>query len=171
MFETATRHAMEFVEANIAFAEPIVFLLGFGESIVFVSLFIPSTILFLGIGGVHSAAGGEFLPMWIAASTGAFLGDLASFAVGRHFRNDVHRIWPLSKNRRWIAFARRYVKHWGMSGIVVSKFTGMLRPIVPVMAGSLRMTWPRFLIASAISCLIWSGAFLGPGYGIMWFLS
>ena len=57
-----------------------------------------------------------------------------------------------------------------MLGVVGSKFLGMMRPFVPVVAGATGMRWPLFLIASAISCLMWSGAFLGPGHGLVWFM-
>ena len=159
-----------FVAANIALAEPLVFLLGFAESIVFLSLLVPSTFLFLAIGGLHQAAGGHFVPLWLAAAAGAFLGDVISYAIGRYFRHEVAGLWPFSKKPEWYVLARAVFQKWGMLGVVGSKFLGMMRPFVPVVAGATGMRWPLFLIASAISCLMWSGAFLGPGHGLVWFM-
>ncbi len=158
--------ALALVEAHIAWAEPIVFVLGFAESIAFVSLFIPSTALFLGIGGVHAAAGGEFVSIWLAGAAGAFLGDLASFWFGRVVRHDIRRIWPLNRNPEWYVASRLFTRRRGMVSILLSKFLGALRPFVPVVAGATGMRWPAFLIASLLSCALWSGAFLSPGYGI-----
>lgn len=155
------------ITEHIALAEPIVFLLGLAESIVFVSFFVPSTVLFLAIGGLHHAAGGDFVPLWLAAASGAFVGDVLSYSVGRYFRGEVASVWPFSKKPEWYVLARAFFRRWGLAGIVVSKFLGMLRPFVPVVAGAASMRWPLFLGASAVSCLMWAGVFLGPGHGLL----
>ncbi len=159
-----------FVAENMSLIEPLVFALGFAESIVLVSLFVPSTILFLAIGGLHQAAGGEFVSIWLAGAGGAFLGDILSYALGRYFRADIAGIWPFSRKPQWFVMARGFFQNWGAPGIIVSKFLGMMRPFVPVVAGATHMRWLPFLLASAVSCLVWAGAFLGPGHGLAWFV-
>jgi membrane protein DedA with SNARE-associated domain len=148
------------------YAALICFVLGFGESIAFVSLFVPSTILFLGIGAAHSAAGGELWPIWLGGTLGAFGGDIVSYAVGRYFRDDVVKVWPFSKYPEFIPQARGFVDKWGMLSIIGGKFIGGLRPFLPVVAGIMDMPWAVFLIASFVSCVIWAGAFLAPSYGL-----
>ena len=113
-----------FVGRNIDLVEPLVFLLGFAESIVLVSLLVPSTILFLAIGGLHNAAGGEFLPLWLAGAAGAFLGDVVSYALGRYFRADIAGIWPFSKKPEWYVMARGFFHTWGAPGIIASPMIG-----------------------------------------------
>ena len=157
---------MEFVRAHIAWAEPVVFALGFAESTVFLSLLVPSSALFLGIGGLHSAAGGEFWSVWLAASAGAAIGDVLTFALGRAFKGDIGGMWPLRTRPQWFVLARYYVKRYGAFGVVVSKFGGMIRPFVPLVAGAMSMRWGRFLIASGLSSLAWAGVFLAPGYAL-----
>ena len=159
-----------FIGDNIALVEPLVFLLGFAESIVFVSLLVPSTFLFLAIGGLHHAAGGHFVPLWLAGAAGAFVGDIISYAVGRYFRADIAGVWPFTRKPEWYVMARGFFQKWGAGGIVLSKFFGMLRPFVPVVAGATGVSWLVFLLASALSCLLWAGAFLGPGHGLVWFM-
>lgn len=158
--------AMAYVTANMAFVGPIVFALGFAESLVLVSLFVPSTILFLGIGTVHHAAGGSFFELWLYGAAGAFLGDVLSYAVGRYYKDDVGGMWPFNSRPEWYLMARKFESRWGFLGIIGSKFLGMLRPFVPVVAGAMRMPWPVFIVASALSSLLWAGTFLAPGYGI-----
>ncbi len=162
--------ALQLVRDHIAYAEPIVFALGLGESLVIVSLFIPSTALFLAIGGIHSAAGGEFIPLWIAASIGAFIGDVISYALGRYFSDNPQVSWLLRANPRFYVTARHFTRHWGIWGIIFSKFLGTLRPFVPVVAGAMSMRWPGFIAASFVSCFLWAGTFLAPGYGFMWLM-
>lgn len=165
-----TAEVRNFVIENMSLVGPVVFALGFAESIVFLSLLVPSTLLFLGIGGIHHAAGGSFFDVWLWGAAGAFLGDVLSYAVGRYFREDVAGIWPFNKKPEWYVLARAFEQKWGFLGIIGSKFFGMLRPFVPVVAGAMHMRWPVFLLASAISALIWAGVFLAPGYGIGWLM-
>ena len=89
MADSYTDQALNLVREHIALAEPIVFALGFAESTVFLSLLVPSSALFLGIGGIHGAAGGSFWSVWLAASAGAAIGDILTFALGRYFKQDI----------------------------------------------------------------------------------
>jgi len=156
---------VDFVRRNMVLTEIAVFAMGFAESIAFVSLFVPSTVLFLAIGGVHSAAGGVFWTVWLAGAAGAFLGDIVSYAFGRYFRSEIQGIWPFSRNADWYVLTLRFFQRWGVLSLIGGKFLGMMRPFIPVVAGAAQMGWIPFLLGSAISSLIWAGVFLAPGYG------
>jgi len=158
---------IDFVENNEEWVAPIVFLLAFAESLVVVSLFVPSTLLFLGIGAAHSAADGSFVTTWLAGSTGAVLGDVVSFAFGWYFKRDVMRLWPFSTMPRLLARSRLMFARYGYLAIVVGKFLGNFRPFLPIVAGALRMPWRVFIPASIVSSFLWAGAFLAPGYGVV----
>ncbi|MEM9027105.1 MAG: DedA family protein [Pseudomonadota bacterium] len=164
--EAMTRAALAFIAENSAFVPVLVFFLGLGESIVIVSLFIPSTALFLAIGAADSAAGGTFLPVWLAGSAGAMLGDVISFAVGRYFREDLVRFWPFSRYPDLFDRCRGLFQRWGLLAIMAGKFMGTARPFLPVVAGAMTMPWPQFVFASFASSLAWAGLLLAPGYGL-----
>lgn len=164
--ETFINQALDIVRHHLALAEPIVFALGFAESMVFLSLLVPSSALFVGIGGIHAAAGGTFVTMWLAASAGAAIGDVITFALGRYFKRDIGAIWPLRTRPHWYVLTRQFMKRYGVAGIAVSKFGGLIRPFVPLVAGAMAMPWTRFLLVSPISCMAWSGVFLAPGYAL-----
>lgn len=158
--------ALSFLRENPELTGTVVFALGFAESIALISLFVPSTILFLGISTAHSAAGGSFVPIWLAGAAGACIGDLVSYAIGRYFKNDIHRIWPFTRFPDLLPKGRAMFEKWGMLSVVIGKFLGMLRPFLPVVAGMMDMPWALFLFASAVSSLLWAGVFLAPGYGL-----
>lgn len=158
--------ALALVQQNAHLTAPLVFALGFGESIAFISLFVPSTFLFLGIGAMHSASGGEFWPIWLAGATGAALGDCVSYGLGRYFKQDVRQVWPIRKYPELIPRGQTLFERWGVLSIIAGKFIGGLRPFVPVVAGTLSMPVSLFLIGSVASSLLWAGVFLAPGYGI-----
>lgn len=150
---------------------PLVFLMGFAESIPLLSLFVPSTVLFLGIGAANGAAGGSFLPLWLAAAAGATIGDIVTFTAGRLLEGRIVTSWPLSRNPQWWHRSHDLFERWGILAIVAGKFMGPLRSVIPIIAGVLEMPFPWFLLGSAVSSLIWAAAFLGPGsFGIGWLI-
>jgi membrane protein DedA with SNARE-associated domain len=157
---------IDLVKAHVAWSPYIVFALGLAESIAFVSLFVPSTFLFIVIGGLHGAAGGSFLEVWLAGALGAAIGDVISFLAGRHFKHDVHRVWPFSRMPGLVPKARAMFERWGFWSILAGKFVGGLRPFIPVVAGMLDMPWLLFVAGSVVSSVIWAGTFLAPGYGV-----
>jgi membrane protein DedA with SNARE-associated domain len=163
---TWTERLLVFVRDNPELAALTCFGLGFGESLVLVSLLVPSTVLFLGIGTAQSAAGGSFVTLWLAGALGAFVGDVLSYAIGRTFKADIVRLWPFTAYPDLIPRSEAMFQRWGGLSIIGSKFVGGLRPFVPVAAGMMAMPLPTFLVASAISCLAWAGIFLSPGFGL-----
>lgn len=159
-----------FIRENMALAEPVVFAMGFAEGIPVLSLMVPSTPLFLGIGAAHAAAGGQFWHLWIAAAFGAIASDCLIYALGRHFKTEAVNVWPLSRHPGWWPRGHALFERWGALAVIGGKFTGFMRPFIPAVAGVLQMPFWQFLPASVISSLLWAGAFLGPGYGIKWLI-
>ena len=156
----------EFVREHSTLVELVVFALGFAESLVLVSIFVPSSALFLAIGTAHSAAGGDFLTLWLAGAAGAICGDVVSFGAGRYFKSDIQKVWPFSSYPSLFPRCRLLFRRWGVWAIVAGKFMGNARPFLPVVAGAMTMRWPKFIAASIVSSLLWAGVFLAPGYGI-----
>jgi membrane protein DedA with SNARE-associated domain len=157
---------LDFLREHQAFAEPLVFVLGFAEGIPLLSFVVPSSALFLAIGSAQGTLGGGLWTLWASAATGAMLGDCLTYGVGRHFKHRVHRIWPLSRHPERLARGHALFERWGAPVVVVGKFLGFMRPIIPVVAGIVHMPLAAFLLANALSSVIWAGAFLAPGWGL-----
>lgn len=169
-FEALWGSAVGLAKANIAYAEPLVFMLGFAESIPALSLFVPSSALFLAIGTAHASAGGSFWELWLAAAVGAVAGDCVTYALGRLLRDDVERLSYFSVRPQALATGHAIFERWGPLAVLGGKFTGFARPFIPIVAGIVAMPFPLFLGASALSSLAWAGAFLAPGYGLKLFI-
>ncbi len=95
--EEIARSVIDFVRENQAWAAPIVFLLAFGESLAFLSLMVPGIAALFGIGALMGVSGISFWPVWFAGGVGAALGDWVSYWIGNKFKDDVARMWPLSR--------------------------------------------------------------------------
>lgn len=162
---------LDFVRANEPLIELIVFVLGFAESLVFVSFFVPASVLFLGIAALQSASDAPLMPLLLAGTAGALIGDIVSYGLGWRVRHNVDRVWPFSANPHLLFRTRKLFESQGAMAIVLSKFVGPLRPLVPFVGGAMHMPFPTFAIASALSSLAWSIAFLAPSYyGVNWLM-
>jgi len=144
--------------------EVIVFLLAFAESIIFASVFVPSSIIFVAVGALEGAAGGPLLSLVVAGAVGALVGDIVSFAIGVRLRERLPEMWPLKEHPGLLLKTRGLFEKWGIWAIVASKLLGPLRPILPMLAGAAHMSWAVFIPASALSSIIWSALLLVPAY-------
>ena len=166
MFEAIDAYShqvLEFIRLHQAWAAPIVLLLAFGESLVFISLLLPAWAALVGIGALISAGEINFWPIWIAASIGAALGDWLSYWIGRKLERTAQHVWPLSRHPELIPKAEAFMEKWGIAGIFIGRFFGPLRASVPLAAGIFEMSYWPFQIANFISALIWSAALLLVG--------
>ncbi|MFM1814918.1 MAG: hypothetical protein RLZ98_1613 [Pseudomonadota bacterium] len=156
--------AVDFARENETAIEILLFVLGFAESLVFISFFVPASALFLGIAALEGAAGNPFLPILLAGAAGCFAGDMVSFVLGSWMKENLDKRWPFNRNPFWLLRTQALFERRGMSAIYISKFIGPLRPVVPFVAGAMQMRTLPFAIASLGSSLIWSAAFLAPSY-------
>jgi membrane protein DedA with SNARE-associated domain len=152
-----------FVQRHEYAAGPIVFALAFAESLAFVSLIFPATLILWGVGALIGAGGLEFWPIWAAAAFGAGLGDWLSYGLGAHFRETIGRMWPLSQYPNLLPQGRAFFVKWGLFGVFISKFFGPLRAAVPLAAGIAQMPALPFQIANWASAVTWSLLTLAPG--------
>lgn len=166
MTENLKTLVLAFLRDHQALAEPIAFVLGFAEGIPLVSLFVPSSVLFLAVGSLQGALGGGFWGLWLSASAGALVGDCVTYALGRRYKDEIQSVWPFSRYPEWLKRGRALLERWGWLAVFGGKFLGFLRPFVPAAAGMLEMPFPLFFVASALSSLVWAGAFLAPGWGL-----
>jgi membrane protein DedA with SNARE-associated domain len=153
---------LDFVREHQEFAAPIVFALAFGESLAFISLLIPATVMLIGIGALIGASGIDFWPVWFAAGLGAGIGDWISYWLGRHYHAQIARMWPLSKYPDMLPKGHAFFEKWGWSGVFIGRFFGPLRAVVPLVAGTCDMPKAAFQLANWTSAFVWSGLLLGP---------
>jgi membrane protein DedA with SNARE-associated domain len=161
--EDYATQAIEFLSTHKAWAPPIVFALAFGESLAFISLLIPAWAALAGIGALISVSGIDFMPIWLAASLGAALGDWLSFWLGSMFKSPIAHMWPLSRHPTLLLRGENFIRKYGIYSIFISRFFGPLRASVPLVAGILAMPWWPFQAANFTSALLWAAVLLAPG--------
>ena len=143
---------------------PVVSALAFAESIILFSLFIPASVILIGFGAIVGVADMNPIPVLLAATLGAALGEWVSYAAGYVLKERVSGIWPLSRHPDLLERGIRLIAAWGILGVFVAKFIGPLRGVVPLLAGAFRMPQIRFQIANWTSSLLWAAVWFSPGY-------
>jgi membrane protein DedA with SNARE-associated domain len=141
----------------------IVFLVAFFESLVLIGILLPGIVILFGVGTLVGLGVVDLVPIWLAASLGAFLGDFLSYLLGNRFRGHLLDIWPFSRYPGMMERGSRFFSRHGAKSIMAGRFIGPLRPIIPAVAGMMGMKTGRFLAVDIPACISWAPAFLLPG--------
>lgn len=119
------------------------------------------------LSGIMAAKGniGFFQVMLITVAAG-LLGSLLLYGLGRKggelFLNAYVKRFPkqkepLEKNLEW-------VRRRGCAGVFIGKLLPMIRTLVSIPAGVVRMNLMKYTVSSACGILIWNFVFVGAGY-------
>lgn len=158
-----------FVQANQAWAAPVAFLLAFGESLAFVSLFLPSTVILVAIGGLLGASGIDVWTVVFAAWLGGSLGYAISYWLGFYFKDQITSFWPFRDYPNMMQRGEVFFEKYGIFGVFLGHFFGPVRAVVPVIAGMAAMPQIPFQIANITSAFIWAAGVIAPSfYGLKW---
>ncbi len=140
-----------------------VFLVAFSESLIVIGLIIPGAILMILIGALIAMDALEFWPTVFVAICGAVAGDSLSYWLGRRYQTKLNDLWPLSRHPDVIIRANQFFKQHGVKSIILSRFIGLLRPIIPAIAGMTKMPVKIFLSVNIGSAIFWAPLYLLPG--------
>ena len=158
-----TQDLLNWLNANPGWGFAIVFLVAMLESLVLIGILLPGIVILFGVGALIGLGVLDMLPIWIAASLGAFAGDTLSYALGHRFRDHLLDIWPFSRYPALMGRGRVFFTAHGAKSVVAGRFIGPLRPIIPAVAGMMGMAPGRFLAVDIPACITWAPAFLIPG--------
>lgn len=141
-----------------------IFLIALLECLALVGIVLPGVVLLF---SVALLAGSGVLTLWQAlllAYAGALCGDMLSYALGRRFKHNIGRLPVLRHHPQWILRAEIYFHQYGVASLLVGRFIGPLRPMLPLVAGMLNMPLPRFILVSLVAAAGWAVAYLLPGW-------
>lgn len=97
----------------------------------------------------------------LAGVLGAAVGDSIGFAIGRRYGNGLFdwlgKRFPKSVNPDLIAYAEHVFARYGMLAVFGGRFIALLRIFAGPLAGSLRLAYPKFLVANVSGAIAWAG--------------
>ena len=146
-------------------------LLAMAESGLFLGLVLPGEAAML-VGGLLVFQGRADLEVMVAVGCGAAIaGDSLSYWIGRFAgpRLERTRLGRRIGDERWQR-ARRYVNEKGGRAVFFGRFVGVLRALVPALAGSAHLPFRKFFPYSAAGAVMWVTALivLGSVAGSSW---
>ena len=135
------------------------------EASAFVGLVVPGELALL-TGGYLAYQGRASLGVMMAvAAVGAVVGDSVGYEIGRHFGERLRRssLGERVGTERWRR-AESYLAEHGGRAVFLGRFVGILRALVPALAGVSRMRYRTFLVWNALGGVLWAPGFVLLGY-------
>jgi membrane-associated protein len=148
------------------FLHAAAFFLAFAECALFLDLIVPGE---AGMVVAAAAAARTDVPlptMIAAAAAGAILGDTVGYLIGRRWGLAIVRRWEPVRTRLEprVQRAERYFATRGGAAVFAGRFVGVVRGVVPVVAGTARMPYRRFLPWNVAASIVWTTAVMTAGY-------
>jgi membrane protein DedA with SNARE-associated domain len=154
---------LDYFAANPDWAIAVIFLIAFGEALLIIGLFVPSTVVLVGAGMLVGTGHLGFWEVFIATTLGAVLGDQVSYWAGRFYGTKLKTMWPLSRYPVLVNKGEDFVKKHGGKSIAIGRFIPGVKAVVPGIVGMLGMSQLFFLIVNVVSGIVWGLAHVGPG--------
>ena len=154
---------LDWLNAHPGWGFATVFLVAFFESLVLIGILLPGMFILFGIGALIGLGVLEMTPIWVAATAGAFAGDSLSWYLGYRFRSSLLDVWPFSRYPGLMERGNEFFGRHGAKSVLIGRFIGPLRPVIPAVGGMMGMPPSRFLTVDLTACLLWAPAFLLPG--------
>jgi membrane-associated protein len=146
----------------------VVLTLVFVESGLLVGFFLPGDTLLFAAGLLTAREGsGVSLPV---LAVGVFLAAAAGDSVGYAFGSRLGRPWLVTRVQRGrldvrhLARAETFYARFGWSAVVAARWIPWVRTFTPILAGTARMPYARFLSANVVGALTWGVALVVLGH-------
>ena len=142
----------------------VIFLVAFCDAVVILGFLVPAIPLLFAIGAFIGLGTLDGPYAILCAALGAFCGDGLSYVLGRVQGDRLRRMWPFSRHPEWLPQGEVMFRRHGLKSILIARYVGAVRPLVPAIAGMLRMPARRYVPASLIASLSWGAVLLIPGW-------
>lgn len=133
------------------------------EALAFIGMIVPGATLLIGAGALVGLGVMEFWSTLVWAVAGAVIGDGVSYWIGHRYKDRLRAIRLLRERPLLLERGEAFFHRHGGKSVLLARFVGPVRPIVPVVAGMLGMPPSRFYLYNALSALAWAPAHLLPG--------
>lgn len=152
-----------FILQSAVYSLIAVLLVAFLESLALVGLILPGTVLMAGLGALIGSGELNFWHAWLAGIVGCLMGDWISFWLGWRFKKPLHRWSFMKKNKALLDKTEHALHQHSMFTILVGRFVGPTRPLVPMVAGMLDLPVAKFIVPNIIGCVLWPPFYFLPG--------
>jgi membrane-associated protein len=142
----------------------LVGLIVFVEDALFVGFVVPGETAAI-LGGVAASFG--HVPLWaviVVVITAAIVGDSVGYEVGRLLGPRILSLKILDRRRKQLDHAQDFLARRGGSAVLLGRWTAFFRAVMPALAGTVRMPYPKFLAFNAAGGIVWGAVVVTAGY-------
>ena len=136
----------------------------FAEDAVFVGFIIPGETVAVLAGAAAKLGHVSLAGVLVVVVLAAIVGDSVGYEVGRHVGPRVLDLPILQKRRPRLDAAHDFLARRGGSAVFLGRWVAFFRAVMPALAGSARMPYPRFLAFNAAGGLAWGATVVLLGY-------
>ena len=152
------------LSANPQWLGLAIFLVACVECLAIAGIIVPGTVLLFAVAVLAGSGAFSLGETLLLGFLGGLLGDAVSYTLGKRFHQNIWRLPLLRHHPEWIGSAEAYFHRYGIASLLVGRFIGPLRPMLPMVAGMFDMPLPRFIAVSLLAGAGWSVAYLLPGW-------
>lgn len=140
-----------------------IFGVAIGEAVFILGLLVPSTPVLLLAGGIIAEGRLPFWEVYLAAVSGAVIGDAISYTIGFWLKDRVKTVWPFRNHLELIARGEAFFGKHGGKAVFIGRFIPGVKAVVPGIAGMMGMQYRYFTIINVVSAFAWAAAHILPG--------
>lgn len=142
----------------------IIAALVFAEAALFVGFVFPGETAIV-VGGVLASQHVLSLPLLLViAVVAAVAGDSVGYEIGRRYGPRLLDVNMMRRHRGKVAAAQDLIRRRGAFAVFIGRFTALLRALMPALAGSSRLPYPKFLLFNVIGGVTWVVTFTLGGF-------
>ncbi len=136
----------------------------FAEDALFVGFVLPGETAGI-LGGVAASLGHAPLALvLLVVIAAAIVGDSVGYELGRRFGTRLLASGKLDKHRDRLDRAQDFLVRRGGAAVFLGRWTAFFRAVMPALAGTVRMPYPRFLVFNATGGVAWGATVVTIGY-------
>lgn len=152
------------LESHPALPLSAIAIIAFIESFALVGVLVPGVVLLFSLAALVSQLDIPIHWALLSAATGACAGDISSFLIGRRVADRLHQIAWFQRHQVWLEQGEWFFRRWGWLSVIIGRFVGPIRPVVPLIAGTLHMPKRLFIGLNLVSVMAWAPIYILPGY-------
>lgn len=163
LFSSYIQPLTDWLKIHTNWALFITFIISFSESLAIIGSIVPGSITMTAIGILAGSGIMRVDLTYLSAVLGAIAGDSLSYLLGFFYSDQLVKVWPLKKYPQWLVYGKNYFSRHGGKSVLIGRFIGPLRSLIPVIAGMMHMDHWRFLVANIVSAAGWAFLYVTPG--------
>jgi membrane-associated protein len=152
-----------FAAAHAGLAYLTLFAVALLEAAPILGSLIPGSTIILALSALVPGGELQLWPVLISAALGAMLGDALAFWVGHREQRRILSAWPMARYPELVARSEAFFLRYGAFAVFFARFVPPIRALVPVTAGALGLSPPRFFAVNIPAILLWAPAHVLPG--------